>query len=143
MDIPKSYVYFRLISGDDFDPAIITQKIDLKPTKIHRKNDLITGSNVRKKISDWNLHTKKSEDNILIDELVDELVLKLWNKIDIINELKREFNLSSILEIVLYFDCNDEVSTPAIGHNLKTIEFLYKTATETDVDIYRYNSSEN
>ena len=39
----------------------------------------------------------------------------------------------------MYIDTNEKQSTPALGHDLKTIEFLYRT--KTDVDIYRFNSS--
>ena len=75
-------------------------------------------------------------DNLFVNKLVENVVERLFDKIDTINGLKKEFDLTSILEIVLYIDKNDEVSTPVIGHDLRTIEFLFRTNTETDVDIY-------
>jgi hypothetical protein len=39
------------------------------------------------------------------------------------------------------YDTNEEQSTPALGHDLKTVEFLYRTQTTTAVDIYRFNSA--
>jgi hypothetical protein len=72
---------------------------------------------------------------------VDEIISRLNDKIDIINQLKDEFQLDSVIEIVLYIDTNPYQSTPAIGHDLNTIEFLYRTKTKTDIDIYRFNSS--
>ena len=77
----------------------------------------------------------------MVDTLVDEIVTKLFDKIEIINELKNEYNLNSVLEIVLYIDMNEEQFTPALGHDLKVIEFLHRTQTITDVDIYRFNSA--
>jgi hypothetical protein len=41
------------------------------------------------------------------------------------------------LKIVLDIDIHPDKSTPAIGHDLNTIDFLYRTLTITDVDIYR------
>ncbi len=79
----------------------------------------------------------------MVDRLVDEVIGQLFDKIEIINELKNQFNLDSVLEIVMYVDTNEEQSTPALGHDLKTIEFLYRTQTKTDVDIYRFNSANN
>ena len=77
----------------------------------------------------------------MVDRLVDEVINKLFDEIEIINELKSQFKLDSILEIVMYIDTNEEQSTPALGYDLKTIEFLYRTQTTTDVDIYRFNSA--
>ena len=57
--------------------------------------------------------------------------------------IKNEYNLSSTLEIVLWIDMNEETSSPYLGHDLAVIDFLYKTRTETDVDIYRFNSNES
>ena len=130
-----SYVYFAL-KGDNFDPDIVTQRLGITPTKIHRLGDPIGKNGNKIKFSGWYLYTDKVE-NLLIDKLVEDVVSKLDSKIDIINELKRDFNLTSILEIVMYIEIDENSSTPALGHDSKTIEFLYLTNTETDVDIYR------
>ncbi len=133
-----SYVYFAL-TGNDFDPDVITESIGIKPTEKWRKGD--QGKYKKnKEYSCWKLTSTKDKEYIFIDKLVDEIVNKLFEKIEIIVQLKKQYNLSSTLEIVLYVDINEDQSTPALGHNLKTIEFLYKTQTETDIDIYRFNS---
>jgi hypothetical protein len=134
----NSYVYFAL-KGDDFNPDILTERIGLTPTKICSKGDPIGKSGNKIKFSGWYFYSEKS-DNLFVNKLVEDVVEKLFSKIEVINSFKNEFKLNSILEIVLYIDCNDEISTPVIGHDSKTIEFLCKTNTETDVDIYRFNS---
>lgn len=131
----NSYVYFAL-KGDNFDPDLVTQRLGITPTKIHRLGDPIGKNGNKIKFSGWYLYTDKV-DNLLIDKLVEDVVSKLNDKIDIINEVKRNYNLASILEIVLYIDTDENASTPALGHDSKTIEFLFKTNTETDVDIYK------
>ncbi len=73
---------------------------------------------------------------------MEEVIDKFGDKVEVINKLKYDYQLTSVLEIVMYIDVNTEESTPALGHNLKTIEFLYQTQTVTDVDIYRYDSAE-
>lgn len=141
MEKSGSYVYFAL-KGDDFDPKEVTKKMDLKPTNSWRKGDKGV-YNPKMKFSCWQLETEKGSEPILIDNLVTEIVNQLSNKIEIINELKRALKLNSVLEIVMDIDTNEEQSTPALGHDLKTIEFLHATKTITDVDIYRYNSKED
>lgn len=137
----NSYVYFAL-KGDDFDPQIITQYLEIVPTNSWRKGDKGTYK-PRMDFSSWELSTEKGQEPILIDKLVTNIVNALFDKIETINKLKKEMNLNSVLEIVMDIDMNEEMSTPALGHDLKTIEFLYKTQTITDVDIYRFNSANN
>ena len=138
MEAFNSYVYFAL-SGDDFDPKTITGKIGIEPTTSWRKGD--KGKyNGNWKYSCWQLSTEKGKEYYEIDKLVDEIITKLIDKVDIINELKKDLHLDSTLEIVLDVDTNPDKPTPALGHDLKTIEFLYRTKTITDVDIYRFNS---
>jgi len=135
-----SYVYFAL-TGVDFDPSVATDALGIIPTKVHRKGDRIGNTTNTAVFSGWYMYSEK-RDNVFVNQLVDEVVTKLFDKITIINDLKEKYHLESILEIVLYVDCNSAISTPSIGHDLKTIRFLYETTSKTDVDIYRHNSSD-
>ena len=141
METGSSYVYFAL-TGDNFDTEEVTSKIGISPTDSWRKGDKGKYKPILE-FASWRLSTDKGQEYIQIDKLVDEIVSKLFDKIEIINDLKRQFQLDSVLEIVLYVDTNEDKSTPALGHDLKTIEFLYRTQTKTDVDIYRFNSASN
>ncbi len=139
MKTSETYVYFAL-TGDNFDPKIITDRIGIEPTDSWRKGD--NGKyNPSLYNSCWQLSTDRGKEYIEVDKLVEEIISRLNDKIDIINQLKDEFQLDSVIEIVLYIDTNPDQSTPAIGHDLNTIEFLYRTKTKTDIDIYRFNSS--
>lgn len=135
----KNYVYFAL-TGDNFDPQIVTESIGVTPSEKWNKGD----KGNYKPILDyscWKLSADKRKEDQTVDSLVDEVIRQLFDKIEMINELKNQFNLSSVLEIVLYIDTNEEQSTPALEHNLKTIEFLHRTQTKTDIDMYRFNSA--
>lgn len=141
METGNTYVYFALTS-DNFDPQIVTERIGIIPTEKWNKGD--KGKyNPTLNYSCWKLSTNKGKEYIMVDSLVDEVIGQLFDKIEIINELKNQFELDSVLEIVMYIDTNEEQSTPTLGHNLKTIEFLHRTQTKTDVDIYRFNSANN
>jgi len=133
----NSYVYFAL--KGDFDPQVVTDRIGIEPSEKWKKGDK---GRYKKTLdfSRWILSTDKGKEHMFIDKLVDEIVNKLFDKIQIINEIKEQFQLDSVLEIVMYVDTNEDYSTPALGHDLKTIEFLFRTRTRTDVDIYRFNS---
>ena len=141
MEISNSYVYFAL-KGKEFDPNEITKQIGILPTETYQKGSE-GKNNPNLQFDHWILSKEKGKEQIFIDALVEEIVDKLYDRIDIINKLKIEYHLESVLEIIMYVDINPETSTPALGQNLKTIEFLYKTKTKIDVDIYRYNSEAN
>ena len=135
----SSYVYFAL-KGGSFDTDEVTNRLGITPTDSWRKGDK-GFYKTAVEFAMWRLSTDKGKEYIQIDNLVDEIVSKLYDKIEIINDLKRQFQLNSVLEIVLYIDTNEDNSTPALGHDLRTIEFLYRTGTTTDIDIYRFNSA--
>ena|SRR5688572_13287529 len=137
----KSYAYFAL-RGDDFDPINVTKELGIEPTNAWKKGDDKGQYLLNQKYSNWEWSTEKGKESIYLDKLVDEVVEKLKSKIEVINMLKVKYQLESVLVIVMHIDTNPEESTPALGHNFKTIEFLYQTQTGTDVDIYRYNSAE-
>ena len=137
MSKSDSYVYFAL--RGDFDPAEITKRLDIEPTGAWEKD----GNHKYKSHRDsafWAWETARGQEIIFIENLVEEVVAKLEDKIEIITELKQQFSLESALQIVLYIDTNEEQSTPALGHDMRTIDFLYATRSTTDIDIYRYDS---
>jgi hypothetical protein len=94
-------VYFAF-DGDDFNPNEITKLLKIQPTNIRLKNSLPSGK--LPKFSSWIV----SSDNI-IDEIIDiydmtaMLVKTLESKVDVINEIKQKFNVTTRLEIVLSF----------------------------------------
>jgi len=139
--MPKSnsYVYFAF-QGDNFDPNDVTTELGISPTDSWR-----TGEPRRyiqqQKYSCWQLKSTSVE-LLDMDKLVNEVVSQLSEKIELINNLKQQLNLNTVLEIVMWIDMNEEESTPYLGHSLEVINFLHQTGTITDVDIYKYNSKE-
>lgn len=138
MEYPNTYVYFRL-NGGDIDSRKITDRLGIQPTSIR-----FFGEKKYKNapsFSSWVLSTDPTKPEIFIEELVAEIVNQLFDKIEAINELKSELDLHSRLEIVLQVDSNEEKSTPSLGLDLRAIEFLHRTQTDVDIDIYRFGST--
>ena len=129
----KSYVYFWLSSIDweTIDINFISEKLSIQYSEV-RKEWEYNYSRI--------LKTQQNE-NLNINKLVKEIIDQLDDKIDIINEIKSELKLISILEIVLCINTNESIPMPYFWHDSKTIEFLYKTWTTTDVDIYTFFQS--
>ncbi|WP_405379193.1 DUF4279 domain-containing protein [Nonlabens sp. Asnod3-A02] len=136
----NTYVYFSLI-GDDFDTNELTERLGIKPTESRNKGDK-GNYNSSLRFSCWKISTEKGKEYYNVYKLIEEIVEILYSKIDIIIMLKDEYQLDSVLQIVLDIDINPNQSTPALGYDLKTIDFLHQTKTTIDVDIYRFNSLE-
>ncbi len=139
MEKPGSYVYFAF-HGDTFQPSIITKHLNVSPTDSWGKGD--PGKYIRQqKYSCWQISSIQNE-TLDLNSLVNEVIDKLKDKTEIINWLKVQYQLDTVLEIIMYVDVNEEQSTPMLGHESSVIEFLHNTGTVTDVDIYRYDSRE-
>ncbi|MCL3782132.1 DUF4279 domain-containing protein [Prolixibacteraceae bacterium JC049] len=137
----NTHVYFSLV-GDEFYPEELSKELGIEPT-----NSCKTGDEGKYKkeltFSSWQLSTEKGKEYSDIEKLVSEIIDQLKDKVEIINNLKQKYELESVLQIVLDIDTNPEQSTPYLGHDLETIEFLFKTQTRTDVDIYTFDSRDN
>lgn len=138
-DLCRSNVCFSL-RGDVFDPEEISEILAIKSTKQWKKGD--SGKyNPKLKYSLWQISTEVGIEYIWIDKLIRKIIRKLKNKTAEINRLKKKYKLISVLEVVLYVDINDKETTPALNLDNKAIEFLHKTGTKFDVDIYRFDSN--
>ncbi|WP_053405820.1 DUF4279 domain-containing protein [Persicobacter sp. CCB-QB2] len=134
----NTHVYFSLV-GDNFSPDKVSSELAIEPTESWQTGDK---GKYKKELafSCWKLSTEKGKEYLDVDKLVNEIVYQLKDKIDIINGLKQKYRLDSVLQIVLDIDMNPDQPTPYLGHDLETIDFLFKTKTKTDVDIYRFDS---
>lgn len=141
MEKSKSYVYFAF--KGDFNPDEISDRMDMRPTRTWRKGEASKPLRRDHPFSLWELSTIPGKEPLDMNILIAEIIDPLREKIGIINQIKSDFGAYSILQIKMDIDINENSSTPYVGHDLGTIEFLYKTKTETDIDIYTYNSTEN
>lgn len=138
MNIPYSYVYFAF-KGDAFDPDEISKLLEIQPSDSWEKGDKGKYT-AKQQYACWKLQSV-SQELLDIDSLINEVIDQLEDKVDLINETKAKMGCETVLEIVMQIDINDEVSAPFIGHDKRTISFLYQTGTTTDIDIYRYDST--
>jgi hypothetical protein len=127
-------VYFAF-DGTDFDPNEITKLLEIEPTKIKLKNELPSGK--LPKFNSWIFSTNNiSEEYIDIYDMATSIVQTLESKIDTINEIRKRFNVSTRLAVVLSFSTDEGISTPAIGFDASTVSFLAKVGAFIDIDTY-------
>ena len=131
MDTNEGEVYFAL-DADDFDLNEVTKFLGIQPTSTMKKGNPIP------KNTSWVYSSGKViQDYIDVYDIASNLISTLEPKTDLIIKTIDHFNLKPRLEVVLWFTCNEDISTPAIGFDEKTIKFLCKIGAYIDVDTYK------
>ena len=123
-------VYFSLY-GTDFDPDEITRRLGLEPTSIKRQ------ASPRPKHSSWNFSSGKMENDIIdIYKMSSAVVANLQPHAAKLSDIKRQFNVEAVLQVVLWITTEETKSTPAIGFEPEVIAFLSTVGASIDIDTY-------
>ncbi|WP_452231536.1 DUF4279 domain-containing protein [Lacinutrix sp. MEBiC02595] len=125
----NNYLYFSF-DAEYFDTEKITEELNIQPTSVMIKKEPVPKSTA------WKYRIDAGNE-IDLEKYLKKLIEFFEPKIDLINRLKEEFNLNTRIQFVIDIDINPDSSTPYFGLNKKTIDFLYKTGTEIDYDLYK------
>ncbi|AFU13464.1 DUF4279 domain-containing protein [Bacillus toyonensis] len=135
MDETQVMVYFNL-SGDEFPVEVVSERLQVSPTKSYKKGDIIRKTNetenITRNYTSWQLSTGYQE-SLDVGDVMEQLILKLKDKSAIINELKREFGLECRFTIVIKI--NDS-HTPAFHLDNPVIDFANSIKADFDIDLY-------
>jgi hypothetical protein len=127
----ETEVYIAL-KGDDFDPADITALIGIKPTSFMKKNNPIP------KCSQWIYSSGRIKNDVIdIYDISKKLILNLVPYKENIKVIKNKFDLTIVLEVVVWITMDSSISTPAIGFDSEVISFLNYIEASIDIDTYR------
>lgn len=125
----NNYLYFSF-DATYFDTEKITEVLGIQPTSVKIKKEPTPVS------TSWMLKIDAGK-NLDLEYYLDLLIKQLEPKTSTINLLKDKFKLSTRIQFVIEIDSNPEVSAPYFGMNKRAIDFLHKTGTEVDYDLYK------
>ena len=127
------YTYFKIIGS--FDPDYVSDLLNLKPEKSHKIGDVKSNGDV------WNFAVwefgKCTEYDPIVSNQMKKTVKPLLDKIDLLNEIRTENDVSFYLEIVPHIYAGE--INPCLSPSLDIIDFCHSTRTEIDIDMYFYN----
>ncbi|WP_148449870.1 DUF4279 domain-containing protein [Gorillibacterium timonense] len=123
------------IYGDEFNPQIITEKLNIQPKKYWLKGDTIPGKPLIRNKTCWSVNTEYQE-SLDINDQLSEIIDLIQGKSKEIIELMRIHNLEIIISIVINIENNQK---PAMYLNKQVIEFLHCINAEIDIDLYVYS----
>lgn len=125
----NNYLYFSF-DAEYFNTEEITEKLNIEPTSVMIKKEPVPKSTA------W-IYKINAGNEIDLEIFLKKLIDIFETKIEIINNLKNKLNLSTRIQFVIDIDINPESSTPYFGLNKRIIDFLAKTETTVDFDLYK------
>jgi len=125
----NNYLYFSFDS-EFFDTDVVSKKLGIEPTSLMIKKETAPKSTAWK----YKIEVGKEID---LETPLEKLIDIFEPKIEVINQLKRDLNLETRLQFVIDIDINPDASTPYFELNKRTIDFLSKTDSEVDFDLYK------
>ncbi|HOY12935.1 MAG TPA: DUF4279 domain-containing protein [Saprospiraceae bacterium] len=128
-DKSNNYLYFAF-DADFFDLNLVTSELNINPTSVMIKKKPVPKS------TSWKYQIDARED-INLELHIEKLIDIFEKKVLEINQLKVKLNLKTRLQFVISIDISLNASLPFFGLNERTIDFLGKTGTEVDFDLYK------
>ena len=124
------YTYFA-IKGE-FNPENITERLGLNPSKVWKTGDK-RGNGTEYDFSYWEFGFCDEYD-VVTENQMQKTIAPLLSKIEILKEIRKEYDVVFVLEIVptVYSDC----PIPCLAPSLEIIDFCHETRTEIDIDLY-------
>jgi hypothetical protein len=123
----EQYAYFTIT--DSFDPAEITQRIGVEPTKSWCKGDLHPKNQMERKFSRWSLASRLDRTADLEDHIRDVLA-QMDQKPAEFQSVSREFG--GCMQLVGYWNSR----YPGLHFDHSLIEGLARYALSVDFDFY-------
>ena len=135
MDTRNScYTYFTIVG--EFDPDAVTALLGLTPDD-SRKIGALCRNGRPAETARWSIG-RCDEYDAHVENQMRKTILPLRDKIELLNQIRRENRVSFYLEVVpsVY---TDDIS-PCLAPSLDVMEFCVATGTELDIDLYVYRS---
>ena len=131
------YTYFKIVG--DFDPDEVTDLLGLEPEKTWKIGDE-RSNGTRYDFALWMIG-RCNEYEVEVEKQMRKTVSSLSDKIELLNKIRSENDVSFFLEIVPTIYVGD--SNPCLAPSLDIMDFCHATRTEIDNDLYVMDSNDD
>ena len=132
----RCYTYFSIVG--DFDPEIVSDRLGIIPNDSWKLGDRRKDGSIND-FSNWTCG-KCDEYDVCVENQMRKTISGLLGKIDVLNQIRSEFDVRFCLAIVPEIYIDD--SNPCLAPSLDIIDFCHATRTEIDIDMYIYESED-
>lgn len=130
------YTYFKIVG--DFNPDEVSTLLNIKAEKSWKKGDKRKNGTTYD-FSLWSAG-KCDEYDVEVANQMRKTISILLDKIEILNEIREENEVSFWLEIVPTIYVQD--TNPVLAPTLDIIDFCHATRTEMDIDMYLFEEDD-
>lgn len=130
------YTYFKIVG--DFDPDEATRLLALQPEKTWKPGDC-RKNGTKYGFALWEIGRCRDYD-VEVEKQMRKTIAPLLDKIGLLNLIRRNNNVTFVLEIVPTIYAGDQ--NPCLAPPLDVIDFCHATRTEIDIDMYVYGADE-
>lgn len=133
MDKTNIGLTFR-ITADRFDTDLISQQLNIQPTKTRIKGNRISQNNTHKyTFTSWELGSTR-QDSMDINDSLNQIIVLLKGKEDKLLAIKQQLHdVNFIFGFFVYVE-NSEI--PSIYFKTSSIAFINSIQAEIDIDFY-------
>ncbi|MBQ2712285.1 MAG: DUF4279 domain-containing protein [Clostridia bacterium] len=130
------HTYFMIVGN--FPPDEISELLGLAPEKSWKIGDL-RRNGTRYDFAHWEVG-RCSEYDVEVENQMRKTLSVLQDKISLLNQIRRMYDVSFYLEIVPTVYVND--INPCLAPPLDVIDFCHATRTQIDIDLYLRNEDD-
>ena len=126
----ECYTYFRI--AGEFDPDVISERLGIVPDSSWKIGDRRRNGSIYD-FASWTCG-RCDEYDVQVDNQMRKTISGLLDKIDVLNQIRKEFDVIFCLEIVPTIYVGD--TEPSLSPSLDIIDFCHATRTHIDIDYY-------
>jgi hypothetical protein len=119
------------IYGDKLVPQVITDRLGITPNEQWRKGEKVPGRSYPRRHSNWSLSTDY-ETSLDVDDQLKKIYNLLKTKIQILKEIKDEYNLGYQIVIIPNIEDNE---IPYLHFDRWILEFINDIEATIDIDL--------
>ena len=135
MEQTSFYTYMKLAGDDDFSLDEVTKRLAIEPTDVWHVGDKIRpNSPLERFYTCWKYKVGPVQ-SLDIDDVLNPLYDQFHSKVDTINALKEQYNLSVRIVVVIEIENGNKPAltiAPAFSH------FASRIGAHIEVDLYAY-----
>ena len=120
------------IVGDDFDIELVSKELDIEPTEIKKKGELLPNKKNRNIETSWSFMTGL-EKSLDVKTQLCKLMDIFYKKTDKLKEICLYFNTKVFVSILIIVK---NQQTPSLHFRKEEILFFNEINAELDIDIY-------
>lgn len=129
----KCRTYFKIVGN--FNPDKVTEWLGLQPDQVWHIGDS-RKNNTTYDFAAW-FFGMNSEYNIIVEKQMLATIAPLQTKIDVLQQIKNQYDVDFILEIVSEIYVGE--ITPCLAPSQAVMQFCVATETTLDIDLYAYH----